>query len=38
MKLEEKINIVENILKDKKVAIGFSGKLQLDFPVELILH
>ena len=25
MKLEEKINIVENILKDKKVAIGFSG-------------
>ena len=25
MKLEEKINIVKNILKDQKVAIGFSG-------------
>lgn len=25
MNLEDKINIVENILKDKKVAIGFSG-------------
>ena len=25
MKLEEKISIVENILKDQKVAIGFSG-------------
>ena len=25
MKLEDKINIVKNILKDKKVAIGFSG-------------
>ena len=25
MKLEDKINIVEDILKDKKVAIGFSG-------------
>ena len=25
MNLEEKINIVENILEDEKVAIGFSG-------------
>ena len=25
MNLEEKIEIVEEILKDKKVAIGFSG-------------
>ena len=25
MNLEDKIKIVENILKDKKVAVGFSG-------------
>ena len=25
MNLNDKINIVKNILKDKKVAIGFSG-------------